>query len=176
MPKWASPLRTGLAIRARCAASPDSRDTGEPRQRRQWPASQLPRNEDAEVVQPSNGEVEGPTDVAGRAQVERSSLVPARAADQAPRAHTVFRRPRRQTDHVSRTPRTIVRSHPHRSPLCACGTAPATEANLPPELSAPDGRTRTPVASNEDACKTSESATVRTPQSQPKHPPSSSRR
>src|SRR5881227_3662702 len=108
----------------------------------------------------SNGEVEGPTDVAGRAQVERSSLVPARAADQAPRAHTVFRRPRRQTDHVSRTPRTIVRSHPHRSPLCACGTAPATEATLlPPELSAPKGRTRTPVAPSEDAYKTAESAT-----------------
>src|SRR5438270_4506345 len=42
---------------------------------------------------PSNGEVEGP----------RGS------ARYAPRAHTVFPRPRRQTDHVSRTPPTIVR-------------------------------------------------------------------
>src|SRR5947207_638265 len=125
----------------------------------------------------SNGEVEGPADAAGRAQVERSSLVQARAADQAPRAHTVPRRPRRQTDHASRTPRTIVRSHPHRSPLCACGTAPATEATLlPPELSAPKGRTRTPVAPSEDAYKTAESATVRAPQNKSKHPPSSSRR
>jgi hypothetical protein len=41
----------------------------------------------------SNGEVEGPDDHVG----------------QATRAHTVPRRPRRQTDHVSRTPPTIVR-------------------------------------------------------------------
>src|SRR5437879_4404558 len=108
----------------------------------------------------SNGEVEGPGTHVG----------------QATRAHNVFPRPRRQTTGASRTPPTMVRSHPHRAPLCACGTAPATEANLRPELSAPKGRTRTPVAPNEDACKTIESATVRTPQSQPKHPPSSSRR
>jgi hypothetical protein len=45
----------------------------------------------------SNGEVEGPDDHAG----------------QATRAHTVFPRPRRQTDHASRTPPTIVRRrHP----------------------------------------------------------------
>src|SRR6266480_7406451 len=42
---------------------------------------------------PSNGKVEGPHDHAG----------------QAPRAHTVPRRPRRQTAHASRTPPTIVR-------------------------------------------------------------------
>src|SRR5205807_10428203 len=41
----------------------------------------------------SNGKVEGPHDHAG----------------QAPRAHTVPRRPRRQTAHASRTPPTIVR-------------------------------------------------------------------
>ena len=41
-----------------------------------------------------NGEVEGPADHAG----------------QAPRAHTVPKRPRRQTVHASRTPPTIVRS------------------------------------------------------------------
>src|SRR5437870_3906002 len=40
----------------------------------------------------------------------------------APRAHTVPQRPRRHY-HASRPPPTIVRSHPHRSPLCACGTA-----------------------------------------------------
>jgi len=40
-----------------------------------------------------NGEVEGPADHAG----------------QAPRAHTVPKRPRRQTVHASRTPPTIVR-------------------------------------------------------------------
>src|SRR5205807_6934700 len=92
-----------------------------------------------------------------------------------PRAHTLFPRPRRHY-RASRPAPAMVRSHPHRSPLCACGTAPATEANLPPGLSAPQGRTRTPVAPNEDACKTTESATVRIPQSQSKHPPSSSRR
>src|SRR5947207_4576305 len=45
------------------------------------------------AVMAPNGEVEGPDDHAG----------------QAPRAHTVFRRPRRQTAHASRTPPTIVR-------------------------------------------------------------------
>ncbi len=60
---------------------------------------------------------------------------------------------------------------------CArAGTAPATEANIPPELSAPNGRTRTPVAPSEDAYKTTQSATVRAPQNKSKHPPSSSRR
>src|SRR5438045_6735775 len=48
-----------------------------------------------ELPAPSNGEVEGPDDHAG----------------QAPRAHTVPTRPRRQTDHASRTPPTIVRRH-----------------------------------------------------------------
>src|SRR6266853_6512887 len=43
----------------------------------------------------ANGEVEGPDDHAG----------------QAPRAHTVFQRPRRQTADASRPPPTIVRSH-----------------------------------------------------------------
>jgi hypothetical protein len=43
----------------------------------------------------SNGEVEGPHDHVGRAT----------------RAHTVFQRPRSQTDHASRTPPTIVRAH-----------------------------------------------------------------
>src|ERR1700751_5676549 len=42
-----------------------------------------------------NGEVEGPP----------------RSADQVPRAHTVFPRPRRVTTHRSRTPQTIVRGH-----------------------------------------------------------------
>src|SRR5205807_6888742 len=40
----------------------------------------------------ANGEVEGPR----------------RSADQAPRAHTLFQRPRRQTTHASRPPPTIV--------------------------------------------------------------------
>jgi hypothetical protein len=44
---------------------------------------------------PSNGEVEGPP----------------RSAYQAPRAHTVFPRPRRVPTGRSRTPSTIVRSH-----------------------------------------------------------------
>jgi hypothetical protein len=48
----------------------------------------------------SNGEVEGPP----------------RSADQAPRAHTVFPRPRRVTNSHSRSPPTIVR----RRPDCAC--------------------------------------------------------
>src|SRR6267154_3053363 len=47
------------------------------------------------VEQPPNGEVEGP----------------GTHVDQAPRAHTVPRRPRRQTDHASRPPPTIVRRH-----------------------------------------------------------------
>jgi hypothetical protein len=45
----------------------------------------------------TNGEVEGPP----------------RSADQAPRAHTVFQRPRRVTTNASRTPPTIVRQRLH---------------------------------------------------------------
>src|SRR5438477_11392341 len=48
-----------------------------------------------ELPAPSNGEVEGPHDHTG----------------QAPRAHTVPRRPRPQTDHASRPPPTIVSGH-----------------------------------------------------------------
>src|SRR5690348_10674896 len=50
---------------------------------------------------PSNGEVEGPP----------------RSAHQAPRAHTVFPRPRRVANKRSRTPPTIVRGRPSRSPI-----------------------------------------------------------
>src|SRR6266480_3245802 len=59
----------------------------------------------------SNGEVEGPDDHAG----------------QAPRAHTVFPRPRRQTAHASRPPPTIVRRlrHDTHSPLLAHRLEPA---------------------------------------------------
>src|SRR5882724_10160189 len=50
----------------------------------------------ASVIIPTpNGEVEGPGTQAG----------------QAPRAHTVFQRPRRTTTRASRPPPTIVRSH-----------------------------------------------------------------
>jgi len=73
--------------RARCVASQDSRRTGERPQRRQWPATQLPRSEDAEVMQPSNGEVEGPP----------------RSAQSEPWVHTVFQHPRRYY-RPSRTP------------------------------------------------------------------------
>src|SRR5204863_8677717 len=55
----------------------------------------------------SNGEVEGPDDYAG----------------QAPRAHTVPRRPRRQTDHASRPPPTVVR-RPLRESLHIQALAP----------------------------------------------------
>ena len=55
---------------------------------------------------PSNGEVEGPHGHAGLA----------------PRAHTVPRRPRRQTDHASRTPPTIVRGHLRWNIVCHCAT------------------------------------------------------
>lgn len=48
----------------------------------------------------SNGEVEGRDDHTGRA----------------PRAHTLSRRPRRQTEHASRPPPTIVRQQSHRRP------------------------------------------------------------
>ena len=107
-----------------------------------------------------NGEVEGPAEASGRTQVERSRPGAPDAAERAPRAHNVLQRPRRHSDHASRPPRTIVRSHPHRSPRCACGTAPATEATLPPELSTPKGRTRTPVRQ------------TKTPTRQPSQPPS----
>ena len=45
------------------------------------------------------------SDMTANGEVER----PPRSADQAPRAHTVFPRPRRVTTHRSRTPPTIVR-------------------------------------------------------------------
>jgi hypothetical protein len=48
----------------------------------------------------SNGEVEGPDERAG----------------QAPQAHTLSRDPRRQTDHASRPPPTIVRGQPTKEP------------------------------------------------------------
>ena len=63
---------------------------------------------------PSNGEVEGPAEASGRAQVERSSSLAPGAAGQAPRAHNILQRPRRQSRSVSRTPPTIVRGH-HRA-------------------------------------------------------------
>ena len=84
-----------------------------------------------------NGEVEGPDEASGRTQVERSSPGVPDAAERAPRAHNLLQRPRRQTDHASRTPRTIVRSHPHRSPLCACGPSLATSGGIVSRLSAP---------------------------------------
>ena len=56
-----------------------------------------------------NGEVEGPAEASGRAQVERSSLDASAAAGRATRAHTVFPRPRRLTTGASRPPPTIVR-------------------------------------------------------------------
>jgi hypothetical protein len=58
---------------------------------------------------PSNGEVEGPAEASGRTQVERSSSGATYAAGSATRAHTVFQRPRSQSDHASRTPPTMVR-------------------------------------------------------------------
>jgi hypothetical protein len=127
---------------------------------------------------PSNGEVEGPHRSAG----------PRR------RGRTISQRPRRQTKSASRTPPTIVRSHPHRSLLCACVGTPASEGNIVPGLSAPIPQAERPRGQNpppppgnvlgarpdlkrnrislhahsdapiEDACETGESATVRTPQ------------
>jgi len=67
------------------------------RPRFQLRSHQFVRRSEARVSLTSNGEVEGPDDHAG----------------QAPRAHTVFQRPRRQTDHASRPPPTIVRPHGH---------------------------------------------------------------
>ena len=61
----------------------------------------------SDLTRASNGEVEGPR----------------RSARQAPRAHTFFRRPRRQTDHASRPPRTIVR-RPVRESLHIQALAP----------------------------------------------------
>jgi len=52
------------------------------------------------VARPSNGEVEVPDDHAG----------------QATRAHNLSRGPRRQTDHASRPPPTIVRGQPTKEP------------------------------------------------------------
>src|SRR5690348_12127766 len=57
----------------------------------------------------SNGEVEGPGEASGRTRVELSSSGAPYAAGRATRAHTVSKRPRRQADHASRTPPTIVR-------------------------------------------------------------------
>ena len=54
------------------------------------------------ATMPSNGEVEGPP----------------RSTHRAPRAHTVFPRPRRVTSHRSRTPPTIVRAHARRRHQC----------------------------------------------------------
>src|SRR5207302_715819 len=56
----------------------------------------------------------------------------------APRAHTVPQRPRRHY-HASRPPPTIVRSHPHRSPLCACGTAAGNRSQLTPRAERSQG-------------------------------------
>ena len=89
------------------------------------------------VSMAANGEVEGPDDASGRTQVERSSSGAPDAAERTPRAHNVLQRPRRQTDHVSRPPRTMVRSHPHRPPLCAGGPSAASEREKGPALSAP---------------------------------------
>jgi hypothetical protein len=58
---------------------------------------------------PSNGEVEGAREGAGRTSVERSSRGGSRAADQATRAHTFFQRPRRVRRRRSRPPPTCVR-------------------------------------------------------------------
>jgi hypothetical protein len=57
----------------------------------------------------SNGEVEGPHDHAGRAQLERSSSIVPHAAGQRRRGRTISQRPRRQLESASRTPPTIVR-------------------------------------------------------------------
>jgi hypothetical protein len=61
----------------------------------------------------SNGEVEGPRD----------------KARSAPRAHTVFQRPRRVTTDRSRTPQTIVRGRPHRSYCARTAFSAQTEAH-----------------------------------------------
>jgi hypothetical protein len=65
------------------------------------------------LVASSNGEVEGPP----------------RSARLEPRVHNFFQHPRRHYRR-SRTPPTIVRSHPHRLPLCACGTTAASEDDI----------------------------------------------
>src|SRR6266699_2468262 len=76
----------------------------------------------------SNGEVEGPDDASGRTQVERSSPGAPDAAEQAPRAHNLLQRPRRQAAGASRHPRTIVRRHAYpfseypRSQRRVCGS------------------------------------------------------
>jgi hypothetical protein len=57
----------------------------------------------------ANGEVEGAGEAPGRAPVERSSSGDSQAAEMAPRPHNLSRVPRRQSDHASRTPPTIVR-------------------------------------------------------------------
>src|ERR1700732_5340169 len=63
-----------------------------------------------------NGEVEGPDDHVG----------------QAPRAHTLPKRPRRQSDHASRTPPTIVRRRRHpsaRTPVTTIATTQPARAS-----------------------------------------------
>src|SRR5439155_27207275 len=144
----------------------------------------------------SNGKVEGPDDASGRTPVERSSPGVPDAAERAPRAHNLLQRPRRQAAGASRPPRTIVRSHPHNH-HCA-RAAWASQAKKSPVLSVPmeaineaasrlvdrcltdatgtrpdahrsrGGHTRTSHAPNEDACKTTRSAIVRSTQSQAK--------
>ena len=49
--------------------------------------------------------------MSGRTQLERSFSGGSDAAEMAPRAHNISQRPRRQSDHASRPPPTIVRSH-----------------------------------------------------------------
>src|SRR5690348_2626440 len=75
----------------------------------------------------SNGEVEGPRDVAGRAHVERSSPGAARAAEQEPRVHTLSPHPRRHY-RASRPPPTIVRRHNAHASITP-NTATTTRAN-----------------------------------------------
>ena len=92
------PLRRALRLQAKSPAAPGARTLRchqtKPSPRRpllRILSSFLPRISRMR----SNGEVEGPDD----------------HARQAPRAHTVPRRPRRQTPHASRPPPTIVRRH-----------------------------------------------------------------
>ena len=91
------PLRRALRLQAKSPAAPGARTLRcrqtkpSPRLRHSILSSKLLRISRMR----SNGEVEGPAD----------------HARLAPRAHTVFQRPRRQTAYASRTPRTFVRRH-----------------------------------------------------------------
>ena len=124
---------------------------------------------------PSNGEVEGPP----------------RSANRAPRAHTVFPRPRRVTTDRSRTPPTIVRSHPHNYHCARAAPVPQARASESPAQARPPTRPTKPThasrpdrsgmgarpalnqrrrrphvhsdASNEDACRAIVSASPRAP-------------